>query len=274
MTFWPTNAMAEVAPYHGMPKGHLPVGAISPSRSSRDRVRFSAVCSSGTRSPGYFTDRAERIVTALAAQAAVAIDNARLHQTSQREIAARTRAEEELQQLNQTLEERAEERAQQLASSLTELEDTERRFRLLVEGVTDYAIYMLDAERAHHQLESRRRAAKGLHAGGNYRAPLLCLLYRMRINAAGIPKTALAAATETGQFEAEGWRVRKDGTRFWASVVINRITDPHGQLAGISPRSRAISPNGALPTSARVKRRRWKASVKSPAALRTISTTC
>ena len=93
---------------------------------------------------GVFTERAEQIVTALAAQAAVAIDNARLYQTSQREVAARTEAEQELQRLNETLEQRAAERAQQLAASLYKFEDTERRFRLLVEGVTDYAIYMLD----------------------------------------------------------------------------------------------------------------------------------
>ena len=56
------------------------------------------------------------------------------------------RRKRDLQALNRTLEQRAEERARQLAASLGRLEETERRFRLLVEGVTDYAIYMLDPD--------------------------------------------------------------------------------------------------------------------------------
>ena len=74
------------APYHGMPKGHLPVRSylavpvISRSGEVLGGLFF------GHPQPGVFTERAERIVTALAAQAAVAIDNARLYQTSQREI--------------------------------------------------------------------------------------------------------------------------------------------------------------------------------------------
>src|SRR5271166_3235353 len=75
---------------------------------------------------------------------ALAIDNSRLYQTSVQEVAARRQAEEKLQELNRTLEERVAERAQQLAASTVKLEDVERRFQILVEGVTDYAIYMLD----------------------------------------------------------------------------------------------------------------------------------
>ncbi|WP_314964028.1 GAF domain-containing protein, partial [Bradyrhizobium cosmicum] len=98
----------------------------------------------GHSQPGVFTARAERLVTGLAAQAAVAIDNARLYAASRREVAARAVAEEDLQRLNQTLEQRIEERAAELTVSAAKLEETERRFRLLVEGVTDYAIFMLD----------------------------------------------------------------------------------------------------------------------------------
>jgi PAS domain S-box-containing protein len=134
------------APYHGMPKDHLPVRSylavpvVSRSGEVLGGLFF------GHARPGVFTNRAEQIVTALAAQAAVAIDNSRLHQTSQLEIEARRRAERDLQALNQTLELRAEERARQLAASLGKLEETERRFRLLVEGVREYAIYMLDPD--------------------------------------------------------------------------------------------------------------------------------
>ena len=132
------------APYHGMPKGHLSVRSyLAASVVSRSGEVLGGLFFGHAR-PGVFSARAERIVTALAAQAAVAIDNARLHRANQREIQARSRAETELQELNQNLESRAEERARQLATSETKLEETERRFKHLVEGVTDYAIFMLD----------------------------------------------------------------------------------------------------------------------------------
>ena len=105
-----------------------------------------ADCFFGHEQPGVFNFRAERIIAALAAQAAVAIDNVRLRHANEQEITARKRAEADLQQLNSSLERRAEERAQELAVSLTKLEDTERRFQHLVQGVTDYAIYMLDVD--------------------------------------------------------------------------------------------------------------------------------
>src|SRR5712671_495880 len=132
------------APYHGMPQGHLPVRSylavpvVSRSGEVLGGLFF------GHSQPGVFSERAERVVTGIAAQAAVALDNARLYQVSQHEVAARKQAEQELQLLNNTLEERVAERARQLAASSIKLEETERRFRLLVAAVTDYAIFMLD----------------------------------------------------------------------------------------------------------------------------------
>src|SRR5581483_860555 len=105
------------SPHNGMPKGHLPVRSylavpvVSRAGDVLGGLFF------GHAQPGVFTARAERLVTGLAAQAAVAIDNARLYEASKREIAARAQAEQELQRLNQTLEQRAEERATQLAAS-------------------------------------------------------------------------------------------------------------------------------------------------------------
>ena len=130
------------APYHGMPESHLPVRSYLavPVVSRSDEVLGGLFF--GHPQPRVFTERAERIVTALASQAAVAIDNARLYQTSQQEIAARREAERELQVLNETLEQRAAE----LAANVVKLEATERRFELLVQGVTDNAIYMLDPD--------------------------------------------------------------------------------------------------------------------------------
>ena len=55
------------------------------------------------------------------------------------------------------------------------------------------------------------------------------------------PDHALKMARETGIFEDEGWRLRKDGTRFWAHIVITRITGPHGELIGFSKITRDLS---------------------------------
>jgi PAS domain S-box-containing protein len=55
------------------------------------------------------------------------------------------------------------------------------------------------------------------------------------------PKLALAEAAKQGRFEAEGWRLRKDGSRFWASVVIDRITDEAGELAGFAKVTRDVT---------------------------------
>ena len=95
-------------PYRGMLPGHLPVRSylavpvVSRSGGVLGGLFF------GHHQPGIFTDRAERLLVGLAAQAGVAIDNARLYQTSQREVTARTEAEGKLQELNRTLEQRAE----------------------------------------------------------------------------------------------------------------------------------------------------------------------
>ena len=99
------------APHKGMPEGHLPVRSyLAVSVVSRSGEVLGGLFF-GHSQPRVFTDRAERIVTGLAAQAAVAIDNARLHQANQQEIESRRQAEQELQRVNQTLEQRAEQRA-------------------------------------------------------------------------------------------------------------------------------------------------------------------
>jgi len=238
------------APYHGMPKGHLPVRSyLAVPVTSRSGQVLGGLFF-GHSQPSVFTERAERIVTALAAQAAVAIDNARLYQTSQREIAARTQAEQELHELNQNLEQRANQRAQELAASLNRLEDTERRFRLLVESVTDYAIYMLDPEG--HIINWNPGAAR---AKGYSREEIIgrhfSTFYTPEDQAAQIPQRALSAARETGKFEAEGWRVRKDGSRFWASAILNAIKGPDGQIIGFAKVTRDLTERRAAEERAR-----------------------
>jgi PAS domain S-box-containing protein len=238
------------APFHGMPKGHLPVRSylavpvVSRSGDVLGGLFF------GHAEPCVFTERAERIVAGLAAQAAVAIDNARLYQTSQREIEARRQAEEELKQLNERLEQRAEERAQELAKSVTRLEETEHRFRLLVEGVTDYAIYMLDPAGYIINWNPGAERTKGYRRdeiiGSHF-----SVFYRASDQAEGTPQKALAIAAATGKYEAEGWRVRKDGTNFWAGVVINAIRNSKGEVIGFAKITRDLTERRAADERAR-----------------------
>jgi PAS domain S-box-containing protein len=93
-------------PYNGMPPGHLPVRSyLAIPVVSRSGEVFGGLFF-GHSEPGVFTQRDERIVAGIAAQAAIALDNARLYEASQRELAARRYAEQELQRINETLEER------------------------------------------------------------------------------------------------------------------------------------------------------------------------
>jgi PAS domain S-box-containing protein len=223
-----------------MPEGHLPVRSyLAASVVSRSGEVIGGLFF-GHPQPGIFTERTERIVNGLAAQAAVAIDNARLYQTSRQEVAARKQAEEELQQLNSTLEQRAEERARQLAASTTKLADTERRFSLLVEAVADYAIFMLDPA---GNIVNWNRGAERIK--GYPREEIIgqhfSRFYTEEDQQAGVPKRALETAARTGKYEAEGWRVRKDGRTFWASVVINAIRDGNGGVLGFAKITRDLT---------------------------------
>jgi PAS domain S-box-containing protein len=194
----------------------------------------------GHPEPGVFTDRAERVVAGIAAQAAIAIDNARLYQAVQGELAARGKAEDELRQLNETLEQRASERAEQLAASTTKLVETERRFRLLVESVTDYAIFMLDPSGKIINWNPGAERIKG-YRPDEIVGQHFSRFYTEQDRQDEIPRKAIEAAAQTGKFEAEGWRVRKDGSTFWASVVINAIHASDGSVIGFAKVTRDLT---------------------------------
>ena len=230
----------KMAPYHGMPPGHLPVRSYLavPVVSRTGEVLGGLFFGHGQ--PGIFTARAERLAVGLAAQAAVAIDNSRLYQTSQREVAARKEAEERLQELNRGLEERALQRAAELASSTLQLEESERRFRLLVEGVNDYAIFMLDREGNVINWNPGAQRIKG-YAREEIIGQHFSRFYTEEDRSKGVPHTALETARTTGKFEAEGWRLRKDGTRFWASVVINAIRGSNSEIIGFAKVTRDLT---------------------------------
>ncbi|MGI4720943.1 MAG: PAS domain S-box protein [Janthinobacterium lividum] len=120
------------------------------------------------------------------------------------------------------------------------LRESEQRFRLLVQGVTDYAIYMLSPEGTVSNWNVGAERIKGYtHAEivGNH----FSRFYTDEERGAGMPQRALAVARRDGRYEAEGWRVRKDGTRFWAHVIIDAIYDDDGDLMGFAKITRDLT---------------------------------
>jgi PAS domain S-box-containing protein len=116
----------------------------------------------------------------------------------------------------------------------------EGRYRLLVESVTDYAIYMLNAEGVVTSWNPGARRFKGYEAAeiiGKH----FSRFYTPEDIGIGLPQTALDTAAREGKFENEGWRVRKDGTRFWAHVVIDPIREPDGTLIGFAKITRDLT---------------------------------
>jgi PAS domain S-box-containing protein len=120
------------------------------------------------------------------------------------------------------------------------LRTSEQRLRLLVGSVRDYAIYMLDPE---GHVQSWNAGAQ--HIKGYTEAEILgqhfSRFYVPEDVAAGKPAAALRAAATDGRFEAENWRVRKDGTRFWADVVITAVRDQRGVLVGFAKVTRDLT---------------------------------
>jgi PAS domain S-box-containing protein len=117
--------------------------------------------------------------------------------------------------------------------------ESERRFRLLVEGVTDYAIFMLNPQGFVANWNRGAERIKG-YAASEIIGRHFSLFYLPEDAAAGVPVRALDTARHHGRFEAEGWRVRKDGNRFWASVVIDAIHD-NGELIGFAKITRDLT---------------------------------
>ena len=114
------------------------------------------------------------------------------------------------------------------------------RFQLLIDSVTDYAIYMLDREGHIITWNPGAERFKGYRAD-EILGEHFSRFYTDEDRSTGLPVRALATAASEGRFEAEGWRVRKDGTRFWASVVIDPVHDPDGEVIGFAKVTRDIS---------------------------------
>jgi len=111
--------------------------------------------------------------------------------------------------------------------------ESEQRFRMLVQGVHDYAIYMLDPTGVVSNWNTGAERIKGYKAGeivGEH----FSRFYTPEDRANGEPERALATALAEGKYEKEAWRLRSDGTRFWAHVVIDPIRDERGALIGFA----------------------------------------
>jgi PAS domain S-box-containing protein len=126
-----------------------------------------------------------------------------------------------------------------------ELRASEERFRLLVQSVTDYAIYMLDPEGRVTSWNAGAERFKG-YSAEEIMGEHFSRFYTEEDLAAGIPTIALETASREGRFEAEGWRKRKDGSRFWASVIIDPIRNEAGELIGYAKVTRDLSEKRAI----------------------------
>ena len=117
---------------------------------------------------------------------------------------------------------------------------SEERFRLLVERVKDYAIFMLTPEGRVASWNDGAQAIKG-YTAREIVGEHVSRFYEAEAIARRWPEHELAVACKTGRFEDEGWRVRKDGTRFWANVVITALHDDAGELYGFAKVTRDLT---------------------------------
>src|SRR5262245_24277809 len=121
----------------------------------------------------------------------------------------------------------------------SKLRDDER-FRLLVDAVVDYAICMLDSNGIVSSWNSGAERIKG-YAADEIIGQHFSRFYTEEDRRTGQPQIALDTAAREGRFEREAWRVRKNGTRFWAHVVIDAIRSPAGKLLGFAKITRDLS---------------------------------
>jgi PAS domain S-box-containing protein len=212
--------------YHGMPKGSAPVRSYLAAPMIARGGRVHGGLFFGHSKPGVFTHRDELILGGIAAQAGIAMDNARLLSESQQ-------AHDAMRRLNDELEQRVAERTSDLARS-------ELQFRELVSGVVDYAIYMLDTEGHIVSWNPGAERIKGYsksEAVGKH----FSMFYTPEDRESGVPQRALSAAATLGKYEAESWRMRKNGERFWANVVIDAIYNETGVIIGFAKVTRDLT---------------------------------
>jgi PAS domain S-box-containing protein len=139
---------------------------------------------------------------------------------------------------------------------LTDLAESDR-FQILIDAVKDYAIYLLDADGYVATWNTGAERFKGYPADeiiGRH----FSTFYTQEDKAVGLPGRALATAAKEGRFEAEGWRIRKDGTRFWTHVVIDPVYDDSDNVIGYAKITRDISEKKAVDEELLASERKFK----------------
>ena len=121
-----------------------------------------------------------------------------------------------------------------------QLRRSEERFRLIVQSVQDYGIFMLDPTGVIVSWNEGAERIKG-YRSNEIVGKHFSVFYPKEDLAAGKPEMELRVAKQTGRFEDEGWRVRKDGTLFWANVIITAIRNDAGELIGFGKVTRDLS---------------------------------
>ncbi len=171
-----------------------------------------------------------------------------------RHLSRRYRMEQKIQSSNIELEGLVAERTAELehaAESLRaelalrqqneqQLRDSEERFRLLVAGVKDYAIFRLDPQGHITSWNAGAERIKG-YSADEIIGKHFSIFYTEEDRAAGVPSKALDTAVREGKYEAEGLRVRKDGTRFVAHVLLGALRDDSGRLVGFAKITRDVT---------------------------------
>lgn len=155
------------------------------------------------------------------------------------DITGQQEAEHVQQGLNIRLEERMHKRTRVAEATFLDLRRSERNFALLVGSVIDYAIYMLDPQGVVTNWNAGAERIKG-YSAREVVGTHFSRFYTPEDCARGVPAGALATARHEGRYSAEGWCVRKDGSRFWASMVIDPIID-HGKLIGFAKVTRDVT---------------------------------
>ena len=260
-TCWHIRTTASPRRITACPRATCRCAATSPCRSCRATAACTAACSSGIPTPGVFTHRDELIVGGIAAQAAIAMDNARPVPRepagAARRCASSTRSS-----------------SNGSRSARSELARSELQFQELVSGVVDYAIYMLDVDGHIVSWNAGAERIKGYtksEAIGKH----FSMFYTPEDREKGTPLPRAGDGSDARQVRSRSaGACARTATRFWASVVIDAIYND----AGASHRLRQghARPDRAphRSRSSCGSRRRWRRSASSPAASRTTSTTC
>ena len=142
---------------------------------------------------------------------------------------------------------------------------TDQQFRLLVSSVTDYAIYLLDGAGRVASWNAGAERIKGYRAD-EIVGRSFSQFYSPEDRAQGVPERALDRARREGRFEGEGWRLRKDGSRFWAMVVIDTVRNDAGEVIGFAKITRDISERREMEQRLRESEERMRAfTAHSPA---------